>query len=115
MTLDSLTKQLGNGVLIRGVNTAHSDQQLTSGSFYPAMLFEVKKGQITRRLKHGAVQFGTKKFWKSVTTLGDASSVQACIRNAANGQPWVPTIQPIMAPAAHVQELNVTAIEDRAI
>ena len=115
VTLDSLTKQLVNGVLVRGVNYANSDQQLTSGAFYPAMLFEVKKGQITRRLKHGSVQFGTKKFWKSVTTLGDASSVQACIRNAASGQPWVPTIQPIMAPAAHIQELNVTAIEDRAI
>jgi TldD protein len=115
VTLDALTKQLVNGVLVRGVTYAHSDQQLTSGAFYPYMLYEVKKGQITRRLRHGAVQFSTKKFWKSVTAFGDASSVQSYIRNGANGQPWVPTIQPIMAPAAHFQELNVTAREDRAI
>jgi TldD protein len=115
VTLETLTKQLGNGVLVRGVTYTHSDQQLTSGSFYPYMLFEVKKGQITRRLRHGAVQFSTKKFWKAVTTLGDASSVQAYVRNGVNGQPWVPTIQPIMAPAAHIQELNVTAREDRSI
>jgi TldD protein len=115
VTLDTLTKQLVNGVLVRSVTYTHSDQQLTSGSFYPYMLFEVKKGQITRRLRHGAVQFSTKKFWKSITTVGDASSVQAYVRNGAHGQPWVPTIQPIMAPAAHVQELNVTVIEDRAI
>jgi TldD protein len=111
VTLDSLTKQLVNGVLVRGIEYGHSDQQLTSGVFYPHMLYEVKKGQITRRLRYGAVQFHTKKFWKAVTAFGDASSVQSYIRNGVNGQPWVPTIQPIMAPAAHVQELDLTAIE----
>jgi TldD protein len=114
VTLDSLTKGRVNGVLLRGVAYANSDQQLSSGAIYP-QLFEVKKGQITRRLRNAVIQFSTKKFWKSVTTMGDASSVEAYVSNGVNGQPWAPTIQPIMAPAAHMQELNVTALEDRSL
>jgi TldD protein len=112
-SLDALTRELGNGLLMRGVSDAFSDQQLTSGTLFPAMLFEVKHGQITRRFAGGAVQFGTAKFWKSLTTLGDESSVQSYVHEAEVGEGMMQMVQPIRAPAGHVQELNVVQIESR--
>jgi TldD protein len=112
-SLDALTRDLGTGLLLRGVSDAFSDQQLTSGTLFPAMLFEVKRGQITRRFAGGAVQFSTTKFWKSLTTLGDESSVQHYVHEGEVGDELMEMVQPIRAPAGHVQELNVVQIESR--
>jgi len=106
-SLDDLTKRLTDGVLIRGTGYVSSDHQLVGGSFYPPMIFEVKKGKITRRLKNAGLQFSTKTLWKSITAVGDANTVQIHTRHTSHGQPASVLSQVVAAPAAHVREINL--------
>jgi len=116
-SLDDMVKQLQTGILILGVREMFggsgitSDQQFASAWFKPAMVYEVKRGQITRRLTNGAVQLGTKRFWQSLTTVGGASSVQETTHSDTRGEPPVDTVVPISAPAIRLRQLDLTFLE----
>jgi len=105
-TLDTLIRGVKRGVLVRSLEYVSSDQQLSGGAFFPEMLFEITRGKITRRLIDSGVQFGTKSFWKGITTMGDASTVEYGV---ARRYPNAGTIEytPVRAPAAHVARLDV--------
>jgi TldD protein len=110
MTLDALAAQLSHGILARSLGIerdVYSDPQLSGGTFTPVMLYEVKRGQITRHLRGGAVQFNTKRFWNSLTTLGDSSTLQSSTHVDYRGPMWVPATLPIVAPAAQLRQLEV--------
>lgn len=107
MTLDKLVAQISNGILACGTYSVNSDQQLASGSFSARMLYEVKRGRITRRLKGGAIQFSTKPFWKAIVAMGDTSTVQDCVHTDVRGTPWTSTVLPIVAPAALLNQVDL--------
>jgi len=111
-TLEAMLKQLTNGVLLRGVSdwSVSSDQQLSGGSFSPQMLFEVKKGQITRRLLGGMAQFRTKSFWKDITMMGDSTTVQSRAHIDWRGETYAKAVQPVLSPAARVSSLDMLQI-----
>jgi len=105
-TLDAMIQQLGTGLLLRSVHQVQSDQQLATGFMVPdAMLFEVKRGRITRRLRGAAVQLATKKFWKALRTVGNASTVQNHVDTvySPDGTLW----RDVSAPAIHAAGVDV--------
>jgi len=113
MSLDALTRQLSNGIIARNIRrwqSASTDQQLSGGAVYPQSLFEVKKGQITRRLLSGVLQFRTKSFWRSVTACGDASTVQSRTHLDWRGETHSRATQPVWAPAVLVPNMDVIQI-----
>jgi len=111
-TLESMTKQLGKGLLGRGISewSVSSDQQLSGGSFGPHMLFEVRNGQITRRLLGGMVQFRSRAFWKDLTMMGDASTVQSRMHTDYRGETYAKAVQPVLAPAARLASADIIQV-----
>jgi TldD protein len=112
-TQQALLSDLSDGIFIRGTDYISSDQQLASGSITPWMMYEVKKGQITRRLVGGGIQFGTKNFLNSITALGDASTVQHFKQTGSIGETWAQTVLPVAAPAARLGQVDVIQMEGR--
>jgi TldD protein len=106
-SLDDLTRQLRDGLLVRGTYYVSSDQQLSGGWWRPGMLFEVKRGTITRRLRDPGLQFSTKSLWKNLSAVGNASTTQPFVRSSARGQPTAVLTQLVTAPAGHVRELDL--------
>jgi predicted Zn-dependent protease len=109
-TLESQVRQLSNGMLLRGADYVVSDQQVASGSFMPRMMYEVKNGQITRRLIGGCVQFATKNLWNGIAAMGDASTVQHYVHTGSVGETWSRTVLPVAAPSAQVSQVDVIQI-----
>jgi TldD protein len=111
-TLDTLVKNMKNGLLVRGSMEygLHSDQQLTGGLLAPHMLYEVKNGAITRRLR-GSVQFGTKRLLKAISAVGDAGTLQHFVRRTYRGEVWSASAVPVVAPAVQVAQLD--ALQER--
>jgi len=106
-TLDNLMKEMGTGLLLRGSDFAVSDQQVSGGAFGPYMMYEVKQGQITRRLRGGLMQFGTKSLWNGLATLGDASTVISEVNRSYIGETWIAKLLPVAAPAAHMRQVDI--------
>jgi len=73
-TLEELAQQLGTGLLVRGGDT-YVNPEGTGGRTFPMMMFEVKSGQLVRRLYGASLQFGTKKLFKSLKAVGNASTL----------------------------------------
>jgi len=112
-TLGTLVKELGTGLLIYGVGGEETpagvmtNPQVSGGIFSPRMLFEVKNGQIVRRLRGGIVQFSVKTLAKQIVSLGDSSSVQCHVYQNWQGFNGAPRTTPVLAPAAHLTSLDV--------
>jgi len=110
-SLETLTQRISNGMLVRATTHVVSDQQLANSACYPNLLFEVKHGRITRRLRHAGMQFSTKRLWQSLTTVGDATTAQCRLHQSTVDQPWAKVKQAITAPAAHFREIDVIQLE----
>jgi len=106
-TLDELVKQVHNGVVVRNMGRLTADAQLSGGMAYPAMLFEVKKGQITRRLLNGMVQVGTKSFLKSIAQLGGGRTMQQYLFESRRGESFARAFSSTYAPAVLLKQLDV--------
>jgi len=116
-TFDTMLRTLGAGVAVLGMDYDYSgvgtDQQLAGGSLIPRMLYNVKQGQITHRLRGAALRFSTKRFWKSLTHVGDATTVQQYMQSDLRSDgTW--TMLPIAAPAALVHQLDVAQVGGRS-
>jgi len=110
-TLDSLVQDLGTGMLIYGArDDISTDSQLAGGLLQPQMLFEVQRGTIVRRLRHGGIQFGTKTFWKGVAALGDTTTVLAAHHAELRGEMAGWSSQVMHAPAALARQVDVIQI-----
>jgi len=106
-TVDTMTRQITNGVIVRSVVDVQSDPQLSGGAMWPNMVFEVKRGQITRRLQGVGVQFNTKSLWKNLKIVGDDSTTQNALRTRWL-DPWVDKSRlPILAPAVLLSQLDL--------
>jgi predicted Zn-dependent protease len=116
-SLVELARRMGDGLLLRGMRgtrDAHgidtemdSDQQLAGGTFVPMMMFEVKRGQITRRLIGGAVQFRTIPFFRSIIALGDTSTCEDHALRTVIPQTWERMTVPVVSPAVQVEHVDL--------
>jgi predicted Zn-dependent protease len=73
-------------------------------------VFEVKRGQITRRVRGAALQFRTTKFWNAIAALGDATTQQHFVWDGVRGETWAETTLPVVAPAAQFRDVDVCQI-----
>jgi len=110
--LNELVAQMSNGILARGVSQYEIgvDPQLSGGAYTARMMFEVRKGQITRRLLDGVVQFRTKSVWKDIIALGDTHSMHCHAHVDWRGETMAKVVQPVTAPAARLAQLDMIQI-----
>jgi TldD protein len=106
-TLSALVQELSNGILVRDVSYLAPDQQAAGGLLIPRMIYEVKRGQITRRLLHGAMQFNAKKFWNAITAVGGTTTQMNYTGGVSRGKTW--STLPVVAPAARVTQLDMSS------
>jgi TldD protein len=114
-SLDDLIQGISRGIAIiaqPGINV-QTDQQFSSGSLStnPGVLFlGIEKGRITHRIDNMGVQWRTLPLLKSVSAVGDDSTVRTCVGSTYKGQPWIRVPYVSSAPAALVNEVNVFSI-----
>jgi predicted Zn-dependent protease len=105
----ALARELRDGVLVRETSWVMTDQQCAGATIFPNMLFEVKRGQIVRRLVDMHVTVTTKKFWMGLLALGDASTVRLGVQEEYDGPPWSEVTRVTAAPAAHFKEADIVS------
>jgi TldD protein len=106
-SLDDMIKGVTRGVLIRQVSHVSVAQQMGAGSIVFGAFFEIERGQVVRRIAGAALQFNTKAIWKSLTAVGDPSTMRTSYVREFKGQPWVLTASGATAPAAVFKDVNV--------
>jgi TldD protein len=100
-----MVKGMTKGVLVLNARTVHTNQQLAGGLLQPEMLFEVKGGRITRRLRGGAVQFRSKVLWNGVTGVGNETTTYDALNPMFEGEVWRKVS--FHAPALQFKEVDV--------
>jgi TldD protein len=106
-SMDDLVKDMQRGILVREVRWFSTDQQLSSVSIPEAQFFEVERGRIVHRLGGISLQFATLPFWKSLTALGDVTTVQCDGGYTMKGIPWGAAAYQTSAPAGAFKSVNV--------
>jgi len=108
-SVDALCQEIGRGVLVHQADWGHltMDPRCGSGALVRASLFEIERGQIVRRVPDAVLQFSTRALWKSLATLGDASTVQTSDGWSMKGQPWMTVRQSATAPAAAFKDVDL--------
>jgi predicted Zn-dependent protease len=112
-SLATLSKELKHGLLVRDVMgfTIETDPQCKWFQFRPQMLFEVRQGQIVRRILGSMGGTSVKKMFAGLLTIGNASSAVTKELDINGGMPLVYRSGSMIAPAAHVRELDLTHVK----
>jgi TldD protein len=111
-TLEELSRDMTHGIIVRQGSWVATDQQLSSGSLnsYAALMLEVERGRIVRRVKSAGLQWNTLSLLRGITALGDRSTICDETNSAYKGQPWRRATWHTTAPAALLREVNVIDI-----
>jgi TldD protein len=116
--LEELCAGITRGVLVRNVDDTAVDQQLASGFMLfeesDTGAFEIIRGKITRRLEGNGLQFTTARLWKSLSALGDRSTVRPAALQLIKGQPETRCWQTASAPAGLFKEVDVITLKKRS-
>jgi TldD protein len=115
-TLEELCKNIGHGILLRDDHYFSTDHKLASGNIttsFKGVMLEIERGKIVRRLERNGFQFSTGAFWKSLLALGGMRTVCNTTFDVYKGQPWVPAVQSVTAPAGLFKEVNVFSLPKR--
>jgi len=107
-SLAELVKSLKDGVLVRSSTTV-PDHQCSGGTIFPDVAFEVRNGNITRRLGNFRLEFSTRTLLKNVVAIGGASTAETKAHNLYGGTPVTSTSQAIDAPAAQIRDVNIVS------
>jgi len=107
-SLTDMVATIKDGVIVRGGQVA-VDQQGLGGSVLNALVFEVRNGRITRRLKNAQIEFSTKGVLKSIPALGGPGTTDTMTNVLCGGMPVTCLPQTMTAPAAHVRSGNLTS------
>jgi TldD protein len=110
VSIEDLCKDIPRGLLVRDMRFAPLvDQQFTSVAVpsWNAVMFEIERGTVVRRITGNELQFPTAKFFKSLTALGDERTVRHSSFNAIKGQPWSTVVCSTTAPAGLFKDVNV--------
>jgi TldD protein len=116
-SLSDLCRDMGRGLLVRGVPHVSTDHQFVSASIAPGgsnqfgvcEMFEIERGVPVRCMQGNAVEFTTPKFLQSLVALGDTTTTNSCAFDLYKGNPWKKAVQSVTAPAGVVKEVNVIA------
>jgi len=111
MSLAALARQMGKGLLVRG-GWVSVDPEGIGGFIYPGMLFEVKGGQVVRRIIGARLMFSTKRMLqpRALIALGDADTqLTWSMEQFVPGVPWILSIQAVTAPAAAYPEVDLVS------
>ena len=109
-SLSELAKRLGTGLLARasGWENVLVDPDGRGGYLTPGMLFEVKHGTITRRIRGARLMFTTKRLFPTLTAVGDTSTCQTpWYYRDLPGLPWQEAMLGITAPAGLYHNMDV--------
>jgi predicted Zn-dependent protease len=105
-TLEDLARTMSDGLLVRNTRVM-SDSQGAGGTLFPNMLFEVRRGQIVRRLIQARLQFSTRKLLQGIVAVGGVSTVAPAVLGRTDGVPPSPQLLMATAPAMHLHDINV--------
>jgi len=105
-SLAELARMLRNGYLLRN-GSAVIDQQGAGGALIRGLLFEVRDGEIRRRLIGARLEFSTKKLLRTIPALGGSSSVATASHFLTGGLPWNATRSTLRAPAVILKDVNI--------
>jgi len=105
-TLEDLARQMGAGLVARG-GDAFVNPDGTGGMLYPMMMFEVKGGQLVRRVYGAALQFSTKKLFTALKAVGNASTLGETTHGKHVGFPANYVWTSLRAPAALYAGIDV--------
>ncbi len=98
--LDALISNVEKGVLFRGLGVSMDFQQLnglgTTTASNPC--FEIRKGRITARLANAGVLIRAPEFWKSLTSIGGARSLDRYTYVSTKGDPTQPAFASVTCP-----------------
>jgi predicted Zn-dependent protease len=109
-SLTTLAKQLGNGLLARD-GQVDVDPDGYGGYLYPWTLFEVRGGELVRRIYGARLMFSTKRLLPTLSAVGDASTCETGVTYAAiPGLPWTSTPVAVTAPAGIYHKLDVVPL-----
>jgi len=108
-SVEDLCKGISHGVLVQGAEHVSTDPQLSSGFMneWSIHLFEIAHGKVVRRLDGNGLQFGTRRFWKSLRGVGDPSTVQPSAIRLHKGAPDVEAWYGSNAPAGFFEEADI--------
>jgi TldD protein len=108
LSLDDLCRDVRHGVLVREAESAMIDRTLASGFVrHSCVMLEIRNGQPVSRLDDTALQFSTARFWKSLSVLGDANTVQLSVTNTSKGQPDTSVSHSVRAPATRFKDVDI--------
>jgi TldD protein len=116
--LDTLCREVKNGLLLVGLRSYSVDQQFTSGTINSesreglsqGALLKVERGAIVARVVGNGLNTATKRLWnEQLVALGDASTVQSMDVEVQKGMPWRSALQTASAPAMLFKDVNVFA------
>jgi len=109
-SIDDLCADVTRGLLVRWKYYFSIDQQFSSATLTSGIvgvLLEIEKGKVVRRVEGNGLQFSTRRFWKSLTALGDSSTMGNGFSTADKGQPWQSITQSATAPAGFFKDVDV--------
>jgi hypothetical protein len=109
-SLLELAQSMTDGVLARGggmFGGVSVDHQGLGGILAPDILFEVRKGRVTRRFVGMHLEFSTKKIFKDLMAVGGTSSVETYVMETYRGTPLTGITQAVSAPAAQLRDVNL--------
>jgi len=112
-SLTELAASMTDGVIVRD-GYINVDQQGAGGAIIGAMMFEVKKGVITRRLLNMQLEFSTKQMLKGILAVGGPSTENTITNWLAGGVPVKTMPQAVTAPALRIRDANLTSNALRA-
>jgi predicted Zn-dependent protease len=107
-SLRTLAQTMSDGVVVRD-GYAHVDHQGMGGRFVPGMLFEVRKGQVMRRLVSTHLEFATRKLFKDIIAVGGAETRDTVTCRSFSGVPPVYATQAVTAPAVQCRDVNLVS------
>jgi predicted Zn-dependent protease len=107
-SLLELAQAMRDGVVVRDCEL-NVDHQGLGGLLAPKILFEVRKGKVTRRLAHTHLEFSTKKVFKDIIAVGGPTTIETLACHSVSGVPPAWAFQAVAAPAVQFREANLVA------
>jgi predicted Zn-dependent protease len=109
LSLQALAADMQQGVLVRGFDFGIGfDPQGKMIQCLPQVLFEVRRGQIVRRIYNAMLGSSTKKFFAGIRAVGHASTSGTVNSYSNGGMPYIYRPNAVTAPAVHVRDLDLT-------
>jgi len=100
-----------NGVLALTAREMNTNQQLAGGLLQPGLLFEIKQGRITRRLRGGVVQVRSKVLWGGIAAMGNETTVDAATSSTYETE--TQRTVSFQVPAVHFKSVDVIQLGRR--